>query len=153
MTILFLFNIFHTTSHASLFQFVCELRTWFPLMETIKATPELRDSWVGATSLGSDMSPVEITTWKTKKLTVLSLLKIDTVSFIAQSQCASIELSSCIKFNVKTTLTGFWWRATTMAKNTETAEKHDVMRTLFDVLDHERRARTAFIISGCALGA
>ena len=33
----------------------------------------------------------------------------------------------------------------------ETAENHDVERTLFDVLEHKRSAKIAF--SGCALGA
>ena len=36
----------------------------------------------------------------------------------------------------------------TLAKKTETAENHDIERTLFDALDHERRAKIAF--SGCA---
>ena len=39
----------------------------------------------------------------------------------------------------------------TLAKTIETAESHDVERTLFDVLDHE--CRTKIVFSGCALGA
>ena len=38
----------------------------------------------------------------------------------------------------------------TLAKKIGTAENHDIERTLFDALDHERRAKIVF--SGCALG-
>ena len=42
-------------------------------------------------------------------------------------------------------------KPTTLAKKVETAENHDVERTLFDALHHECRANIVF--RGCALGA
>ena len=44
-------------------------------------------------------------------------------------------------------------KPTTLAKKIETAENHDVERTLFDALNHECRANSKIVFSGSALGA